>query len=90
MGVLPIWDIAPVGWLPIAMGFEMLTRAMGGIDCVLVEQLVTWSYPGGGFPHHQSLTLQGGTTPIGALDICIAPPPLEAWGADHSYRIAIE
>jgi hypothetical protein len=22
-----------------------------------------------------------GGTPLGALDICIAPPPLEAWGA---------
>ena len=30
---------------------------------------------GRGFPHHQSLSMQGGTLAFGALDICKAPPP---------------
>ena len=32
-----------------------------------------------GFPHHQSP--RTGWYPLGALDICIASPLLEAWGA---------
>ena len=37
----------------------------------------------GGF-HTTRARMRGGT-PLGALDICIAPPPLEAWGAVIVY-----